>query len=67
MSVTSVLGYAPPIADGVGSSLLMLSLEYGQVYLWLTYYCCATRGKRRSVGVQEIGAPALGLQSYIAE
>ena len=45
----------------------MLSLEYGPVYLWLTYYCWAAWGKKPSAGVQEIGAPALGLQSYIAE
>ena len=47
MSVTSVLGYAPPIADGAGNPLLLLSLEYGPVYLWLAYYCWAAR-KRRS-------------------
>jgi len=51
MSITSVLGYTPPIADGAGNSLLMLSLEYGPVYLWLAYYCWAARGKRRSAAV----------------
>jgi alpha-1,6-mannosyltransferase len=67
MSITSVLGYTPPIADGAGNSLLMLSLEYGPVYLWLTYYCWAARGKRRSAGVQEMGIPALDLKRYVAE
>jgi hypothetical protein len=59
MSVTSVLGYTPPIADGTGNSLLMLSLEYGPVYLWMAYYCWTARGKRRSAEVPEIGTPAL--------
>ncbi len=66
MSVTSVLGYTPPIADGSGNSLLMLSLEYSPVYLWLAYYCWAAR-KRRSADVQEIGISAPGGQRYIAE
>jgi hypothetical protein len=56
MSVTSVLGYTPPIADGAGgpftNSLLMVSLEYGPVYLWLAYYCWAAR-KRRSTAARE--------------
>src|SRR5246500_1185017 len=55
MSVTSVLGYTPPLADGSGNSLLMLSLEYGPVYLWLAYYCWAARGNRRSAVLQELG------------
>lgn len=67
MSVTSELGYTPPIADGAGNSLLMLSLEYGPVYLWLAYYCWAARGKRRSAGVQEVEVPAAGVQRYVAE
>jgi hypothetical protein len=62
MSVTSVLGYTPAIADGVGNSLLTLSLEYGPVYLWLAYYCWAARGKMRSAGGREMGIPALGVQ-----
>jgi hypothetical protein len=66
MSVTSVLGYTPPIADGAGNSLLMLLLEYGPVYLWLAY-CWAARGKRRSADVQEIGIPTLSSQRYRAE
>jgi len=41
MSVTSVLAYTPAITYGAGeplkNSLLMLSLEYGPVYLWLAY------------------------------
>jgi alpha-1,6-mannosyltransferase len=55
MSVASVLGYTPPLADGSGNSLLMLSLEYGPVYLWLAYYCWAARGNRRSAVLQELG------------
>jgi alpha-1,6-mannosyltransferase len=70
MSVTSVLGYTPSIADGAGEpftkSLLMLSLEYGPVYLLLAYYCWAAR-KRRSADVQEMGISAPGVQPYIAE
>ncbi len=66
MSVTSVLGYTPPIADGAGNSLLMLSLEYGPVYFWLAYYCWAAL-KRRSADVQEIDISAPGVQRYIAE
>ena len=49
MSVTCVLGYVPEIAFGGGEplkdSLLMLTLEYGPVYLWLAYYCWAARTK----------------------
>jgi hypothetical protein len=67
MSVTSVLAYAPPIADGAGNSLLMLLLEYGPVYLWLGYYCWAAHGKKPSGGSQDISLPALGLQRYLAE
>ena len=67
MSVTSVLGYTPPIADGAGNSLLMLLLEYGPVYLWLAYYCWTARGKRRSAASQEIGLAAVGVQPYLAE
>jgi hypothetical protein len=47
MSITTVLAYTPPIAYGAGeplrNSLLMLSLEYGPVYLWFAYYCLAAR------------------------
>jgi len=47
MSVTSVLGYTPTITFGAAeplqNSFLMLSLEYGPVYLWLAYYCWAAR------------------------
>ena len=43
MSVTCVLGYTPVINYGAGepltNSLLMLSLEYIPVYIWLAYYC----------------------------
>jgi alpha-1,6-mannosyltransferase len=52
MSVTSVLAYTPAIAYGAGeplqNSLLMLSLEYGPVYLWLAYYCWAARRRKLS-------------------
>ena len=61
MSVTSVLGYTPPIADGAGNSLLMLLLEYGPVYLWLAYYCWTARGKRRSAASQEVGLAVVGV------
>jgi hypothetical protein len=51
MSVTTVLAYTPVIAYAAGEplqdSLLMLSLEYGPVYLWLLYYGWASR--RRNV------------------
>lgn len=57
MSVTSVLGYTPAITFGAGeplkNSLLMLSLEYGSVYLWLAYYCLAARRTKLSPGLQE--------------
>lgn len=47
MSVTTVLAYTPAIVFGAGeplqSSLLMLSLEYGPVYVWLVYYGWAAR------------------------
>jgi len=57
MSVTSVLAYTPAIADGTGNSLLMLSLEYAPVYLWLGYYCWAAGGKTRSAGAQAVRLP----------
>lgn len=45
MSVTCVLAYTPAITFGAAeplkNSLLMLSLEYGPVYLWLVYSCWA--------------------------
>jgi alpha-1,6-mannosyltransferase len=57
MSVTSVLGYAPAITYGAGeplkNSLLMLSLEYGPVYLWLAYYCWAARRTKLSPSPSE--------------
>jgi alpha-1,6-mannosyltransferase len=59
MSVTSVLAYTPAIAYGAGEplkiSLLMLSLEYGPVYLWLAYYCWAARRTKLSPGPKEVG------------
>jgi alpha-1,6-mannosyltransferase len=54
MSVTSVLAYTPAIAYGADKplqhSLLMLSLEYGAVYLWLAYDCWAARRTKLSPG-----------------
>jgi alpha-1,6-mannosyltransferase len=71
MSVTSVLGYTPAISYGAGeplkNSLLMLSLEYGPVYLWLAYYCWAARRTNLSPGPQEVGLSASGMQRYFAE
>jgi len=65
MSVTSVLGYTPAISYGAGeplrNSLLMLSLEYGPVYVWLAYYCWAAR--RTNLGSTEEGLSATGMQS----
>ena len=44
--------YTPPITYGAGEplkdSLLMLSLEYGPVYLWLAYYCRSARRMKLS-------------------
>lgn len=52
MSVTSVLAYTPAINYGAGeplkNSLLMLTLEYGPVYLWLAYYWWAERKTKLS-------------------
>jgi alpha-1,6-mannosyltransferase len=71
MSVTSVLAYTPAITYGAGeplkNSLLMLSLEYGPVYLWLTYYCWAARRTKLSPGPSEVGLSATGMQRYFAE
>lgn len=58
MSVTSVLAYTPAITYGAGeplkNSLLMLTLEYGPVYVWLAYYCLAARRTKPSPSRQEI-------------
>jgi alpha-1,6-mannosyltransferase len=71
MSVTSVLAYTPTIAYGAGeplkNSLLMLSLEYGPVYLWLAYYCWAAGRTKLSPGPQEVRLSATGMQRYFAE
>jgi len=52
MSVTCVLAYTPAIAFGADeplkNSLLMLSLEYAPVYLWLAYYCWVARTTKLS-------------------
>jgi len=57
MSVTTVLAYSPPIAYGAGeplkNSLLMLSLEYGAVYIWLVYDFWAG-WKKKSSSTQEV-------------
>jgi alpha-1,6-mannosyltransferase len=70
MSVTSVLAYTPAIVYGAGeplkNSLLMLSLEYGPVYLWLAYYCWAARRTKLSPGPQEVGLSRTGMQRYFA-
>ncbi len=71
MSVTSVLAYTPAIASGAGeplkNSLLMLSLEYGPVYLWLAYNCWETYWTRLSSGLKELGSPAIRMKRYLAE
>jgi hypothetical protein len=71
MSVTSVLGYTPAITYGAGeplkNSLLMSSLEYGPVYIWLVYYCWAARRAKPSVGRQEVGLPTSEMQRYFAD
>jgi hypothetical protein len=71
MSITSVLGYTPAITYGAGeplkNSLLMLSLEYGPVYLWLAYYCWDACRTKLSSSPQDVGLSATGLQRYFAE
>src|SRR5579859_1008209 len=71
MSVTCVLAYAPAISYGAGeplkNSLLMLSLEYGPVYVWLAYYCWAAHSTNLSSGPREVGLPATRMQRYFAE
>jgi hypothetical protein len=71
MSVTSVLGYTPAITFGAGeplqNSLLMLSLEYGPVYVWLAYYCWAARRAKLSPGPQEVELSSTGMQRNFAE
>jgi hypothetical protein len=58
MSVTGVLAYSPAITFGAGeplrNSLLILSLEYGPVYVWRAYYCWAARRTRLPVVPQEL-------------
>jgi hypothetical protein len=50
LSVTSILAYTPAIVFGAGeplkSSLLMLSLEYGPVFVWLACHLWAARYSR---------------------
>jgi hypothetical protein len=63
MSVTSILAYTPAIVFGAGeplkNSLLMLSLEYGPVFVWLAYYCWAAR-RGKILGVpQEVEPSAI--------
>lgn len=54
MSISSILAYTPAIAYGADSplehSLLMLSLEYVPVYVWLGYFAWAARRKRPGLG-----------------
>jgi alpha-1,6-mannosyltransferase len=58
MSVTCVLAYTPPITYGAGeplkNSLLMLSLEYGPVYLWLACCCWSARRTKLSTLSQAV-------------
>jgi hypothetical protein len=58
MSVTSILAYTPAIVFGAGEplkkSLLMLSLEYGPVFVWLAYYCWAARRAKISLAAQAV-------------
>lgn len=71
MSVTSVLAYTPAIAFGAGeplkSSLLMLSLEYGPVYLWLAHNCWEAYRTKLSPGLKELGSPAIGMNPDLAD
>jgi alpha-1,6-mannosyltransferase len=71
MSVTSVLGFTPAISYGAGeplkNSLLMLSLEYGPVYVWLAYYCWAARKTNLSPVPQDVGLSATDMQRDFAE
>jgi len=57
MSVTSVLAYSAPVAYGASeplrNSLVILSLEYGPVYLWLAYYSWAARRTKPFPGPRE--------------
>jgi hypothetical protein len=71
MSVTSVLAYTPAIAYGADEplkhSLLMLSLEYGPVYLWMAYCCWAGRTRWLSADVRQKSEIPIGLQHEFAE
>jgi alpha-1,6-mannosyltransferase len=71
MSVTSVLAYTPAIASGAGeplkSSLLMLSLEYGPVYLWLAYNCWEAHRTKLTPGLKELGSPAIRMNRALSE
>ena len=62
MSVTTVLAYSVPIACGAGeplkNSLLLLSLEYGPVYLWLAYSCWAMCRTKVFRAAEEVELPA---------
>src|SRR5215471_3160277 len=64
MSVTCVLAYTPAIAFGADeplkNSLLMLSLEYVPVYLWLAYYCWVARRTKLSPSPTEVEPSASG-------
>jgi hypothetical protein len=56
-------GAEEPLKD----PLLMLSFEYSPVYLWLAYYCSATRRTKLSPGPQEVGLSTISMQRYFAE
>lgn len=63
MTVTSVLAYTPSIADGawepLKNSLLMLSLEYGPVYLWLGYNLWIVLRRKPYVSQQKVDTLAV--------
>jgi alpha-1,6-mannosyltransferase len=71
MSITSVLAYTPAIAFGAEEPLkqssLMLSLEYGPVYLWLAYNFWTMCRRKLSPAPQRVGFPSTDLQRDFAE
>ena len=71
MSITSVLAYTPAIAFGaeepLKQSLLMLSLEYGPVYLWLAYNFWTMCRRKLSPAPHQAGFPSTDLQRDLAE
>lgn len=71
MSITSILAYTPAIAYAAGeplkNSLLMLSLEYGPIYLWLAYSCWAALKAKMLPGPPAAGRSACGIQRQFTE